>query len=107
MKKCKVTVVKTSFFEDLACQYGEVGVGPCPIHTVGDTFFAHFNKPDGLCHEAWKAIHPFVFALLHTDGNEYIYDKGWMNKPGIAICSCTDGLRPVVFKLELVEDDSH
>ena len=106
MNKCRITVVKTSFFDDLASKYGEKGVSPCPIHTVGDTFIADVNRPDGLCHEAWKAIHPFVFALSHTDGTVHIYGKGWMKEPGIAICSCTDGLRPVVFKLELLKNDS-
>lgn len=29
----------------------------------------------------------------------------WIRKPGVAICSCNDGLRPVIFKLEATDEE--
>ena len=34
------------------------------------------------------------------------YYGDWIKKPGVAICSCNDGLRPVIFKLEATDEVS-
>lgn len=34
------------------------------------------------------------------------YNGDWIRKPGVAICSCNDGLRPVIFKLEATDEES-
>ncbi len=34
------------------------------------------------------------------------YYGDWIRKPGVAICSCNDGLRPVIFKLEATDEES-
>ena len=34
---------------------------------------------------------------------EPFYYCDWIGKEGIAICSCNDGLRPVIFKLEATD----
>ena len=39
MKKCKIEVLKTTFHEDLAKQYGCKNLGKCPMHKVGDIFY--------------------------------------------------------------------
>ncbi|MDR0765242.1 MAG: TIGR04076 family protein [Synergistaceae bacterium] len=36
---------------------------------------------------------------MSHDCGVFYYDD-WIEKPGIAICSCNDGLRPVIFKVE-------
>lgn len=59
-----------------------------------------------LCDEAWKAIYQYVFALAHGAGKELLYYGDWIRKPGTAICSCNDGLRPVIFKLEATNIES-
>lgn len=102
MNKCKIEVIKTMFIDDLAKEYGCTGIGKCPAHQVGDTYFGDYAKPAGLCDEAWKAIYQYVFAIAHGSGVFYYGD--WIEKPGIAICSCNDGLRPVIFKISLAED---
>ena len=33
-------------------------------------------------------------------------ESDWISKPGMAICSCNDGLRPVIFKLEATDEES-
>lgn len=72
----------------------------CPFHKEGQTFYADYAKPEGFCDEALKAVYQYVFALAHGAGGELFYYGDWIKTPGTAICSCNDGLRPVIFKLE-------
>ena len=72
----------------------------------GQVFYADYAKPEGFCDEAWKAIYQYVFALSHGAGKTLFYYGDWIRKPGVAICSCNDGLRPVIFKLEATEEES-
>jgi uncharacterized repeat protein (TIGR04076 family) len=37
-------------------------------------------------------------------GGELFYCGDWIRQLGLAICSCNDGLRPVIFKLEETEE---
>ena len=98
MKKIKIEVIKTHFDEDLAKEFGVKT--PCPAHSIGQVFISNgFDKPENFCDEAWKAIYQYVFALAHMSENEIFYFKDWITKPGVAINSCNDGIRPVVFKL--------
>lgn len=66
----------------------------------GQVFFADYAKPQRFCVEVWKAIYQYVFALAHGAGDEPFYYGDWIIVPGAAICSCNDGIRPVIFKLE-------
>ena len=34
------------------------------------------------------------------------YYGDWIKKPGVAIVSCNDGLRPVIMKLEATDEES-
>ena len=94
MKKVKITVLKTTLDKELAKEYGADGLTACPMLKEGQIFYADYVKPEGFCDEAWKAIYQYAFALSH--GAE----------KGVAICSCNDGLRPVIFKLEATEETS-
>ena len=106
MKKVKITVLKTTFDKDLAAEYGAEGLTPCPMMREGQVFYADYAKPDGFCDEAWKVIYQYVFALAHGAGNDVFYFGDWIRKPGVAIVSCNDGLRPVIFKLEATSEDA-
>lgn len=106
MKKVKITVLRTMFNEDLAKEYGVEGLKACPMMTEGQVFYADYAKPEGLCDEAWKAIYQYVFALSHGAGDGLFYYGDWIKKPGVAIVSCNDGLRPVIFKLEATKEES-
>ncbi len=106
MKKVKITVLKTTLDRELAAEYGADGLTVCPMMKVGQVFFADYAKPEGLCDEAWKAIYQYVFALAHGSGNDVFYYGDWIKTPGVAICSCNDGLRPVIFKLEATDEIS-
>ena len=107
MKKVKITVIRKMFNEDLVREYGANNLTVCPMLREGQVFYADYAKPEGLCDEAWKAIYQYVFALAHGAGNETFYYGDWIRKPGVAICSCNDGLRPVIFKLEKTDEESH
>lgn len=103
MKKCKITVLKTPFDKELVQEYGAAGLTACPMLKEGQVFYADYAKPDGFCDEAWKAIYQYVFALAHGAAQDVFYYGDWIRKPGVAICSCNDGLRLVIFKLEATE----
>ena len=106
MKKVRITVLKTTLDEELARQYGVPGLKACPMLRAGQVFYADYAKPDGLCDEAWKAIYQYVFALAHGAGEELFYVGDWIREKGVAICSCNDGLRPVIFKLEATDEEA-
>lgn len=106
MNKVKITVLRKTIQEDLAKEYGAEGLTKCPMHSEGEVFFADFAKPDGLCDEAWKAMYQYAFALAHGAGDGTFYYGDWIKTPGVAICSCNDGLRPVIFKLEATNEEA-
>jgi len=54
------------------------------------------QMPEGFCSWAWADIQRDVIHM-GLGG-----DFPWMKKPGVMISCCTDGLRPVVFKLERI-----
>ena len=108
MNKVKITVLKTTLDEELAREYGAEGLTACPMMKAGQVFYADYAKPEELCDEAWKAIYQYVFALAHRapEDDSLFYYGDWIRKPGVAICSCNDGLRPVIFKLEVTGEEA-
>lgn len=73
---------------------------------AGQVFYGDYAKPEGLCDEAWKAMYQYVFALAHGAEGGLFYYGDWIGTPGVAICSCNDGLRPVIFKLEATDQEA-
>ncbi len=105
MNKTRITVLKRTHQPDLIKEYGYEGFGPCETMKEGMTWETNScAKPDGLCDEAWKAMHHYVFTLGHNKGSEAFFDNTWVRTPGVAICSCNDGLRPVIFKIEAIPE---
>ena len=104
MKRVKITVLKTTLDRELAAEYGIDGLMACPMMKAGDMFYADYAKPQGFCDEAWKAIYQYVFALAHGADKLLFYYGDWIKKPGVAIVSCNDGLRPVIMKLRGIEN---
>ena len=89
-----------------AAKGGIDGLTACPMMRAGDVFYADYAKPQGFCDEAWKAIYQYVFALAHGADKSLFYYGDWIKKPGVAIVSCNDGLRPVIMKLEATDEES-
>ena len=104
MRKVKITILKTTLDKELAAQYGVKGLTTRPMMKEQQIFYADYAKPEGFCDEAWRAIYQYVFALAHGADKELFYYGDWIRKPGVAICSCNDGLRPVIMKLEATDE---
>ncbi|MCW4051094.1 MAG: TIGR04076 family protein [Candidatus Bathyarchaeota archaeon] len=72
----------------------------CTAFEDGQEFIVeNGRKPDGFCEWAWYDIKKDI-SILQFGGNFW---KNWM-KPGEMLTCCTDGVRPVSFKLERLED---
>lgn len=105
MKKVKITVLRKEFYEDFAKDYltESVQTGPCPLLHVGDTFLfeGSAKMPEGFCPWAWIDIYQSVSAI--SSGSTF---TPWNRRDGQTIVCCTDGIRPVVFKVEAVEEET-
>lgn len=100
MYKCKLTVLKRMINKDLAAEYlNNPDLKPCELFTEGKEYIIDSlsSIPEGFCTWAWSDILRDI-AIIITGGN-----LDWMKKEGTHITCCTDGFRPVVFKLERIE----
>ena len=100
MSKCKVTVLKRMFNREVVDEYladdCKGGYGPCDRVRDGQEFVVEKADvmPEGFCAWAWADIQRDVFAVM------FGADISWIKGGNKAIASCTDGLRPVIFKIE-------
>ena len=71
---------------------------PCGVYEDGQEFIIEENQrmPEGFCQSAWIAIYPTV-RTLGFGGNLPFFEE-----EGVSISCCTDGMRPVVFKIERI-----
>ena len=105
--KCKITVLRREFYQDLADEYlADPGVGKCNIFEDGQEFIVEnkdfFRMMHGqFCSEAWDAISRYVYAALQ--GGSIM--NGWTNNEKMMITCCNDGTRPVIFKLERIDEE--
>jgi len=100
---CKITVLKTLYHQDLAEEYRHAHIhkGPCPFFKEGQEFIVNYmtEKPEGFdCDWAWNDIHKVLLALM-LKGDF----STWMKNPNNFITCCTDGIKPVIFKIERLE----
>ena len=104
MYKCKITVLKRMVNQELidrymGDEYRVKQIAPCTNLQDGQEFVAESlgAPPEGFCAWAWANIHAQVVAIM--SGGDF---APWI-QPGTAIACCSDGLRPVVFKIERIE----
>ena len=97
--KLKITVLKRDIYKDFIDQYSaDKSTGACDAVKDGQEFILEtLDKPDDFCSWAWADIHRDVTAVFFGANYE------WIKQPNTVISCCTDGLRPVVFKIELIE----
>ena len=101
MKKCKITVMRKALYPDLMEKYENPIEHACDVEE-GQVFLSeNGQKPAGLCDSAWESMAYFVKELSEGGGNFY---DGWMKNPHSAMISCNDGVRPVSFLIEVVEE---
>ena len=124
--KVRLTVIDKKVYPELQAAYcADPNAGPCPCDHVGDTFlFARYGAADdfwhgGLrtlcqtaqtadgtaggevphCSEAWDAISRYIYAGLQ--GGSLM--RGWMREENTMIACCSDGTRPVLFRIERLD----
>ena len=99
--KCKITVIGKKCYADLQEKYlADPKSGPCPMFEVGerDDFW---HMLDGrFCSEAWDCVSRYVYAALQ--GGSIM--RGWTNDEKMMIACCNDGTRPVIFKIERIDE---
>ena len=128
MPKCKMTVLKKECYTDLQQQYcADPQSGACSCYHVGDEFvFERNDERDDFwhmgintltktnadpstvaggpqmphCSEAWDCISRYIYAALQ--GGSIM--RGWMKEENTMITCCNDGTRPVIFKLERIDE---
>ncbi|HCT90191.1 MAG TPA: TIGR04076 family protein [Lachnospiraceae bacterium] len=102
-KKVKITVLKKDFHPEFAEQFLSDGktVGPCPLLEEGDTFIfeGSAKMPEGFCPWAWIDIYGSVSSI--SSGSSF---TPWNRQEGQTIVCCTDGIRPVIFDIQAMED---
>jgi uncharacterized repeat protein (TIGR04076 family) len=73
-------------------------ISSCPVFEEGDEFITEgLSIPDSFCTFAWAAIYRNLSILFW--GGDF---DGFLG-PGVNYACCSDGVRPVVFKLERLE----
>ncbi len=95
--KVKITVLKKLSTKEIFGDNPPMGKakGACVEFDTGQEFVVgeDGNMPEGFCHWAWNDMYKVVTTLM--------YGGSFSEKKDTAIVRCcTDGLRPVVFKLE-------
>jgi len=97
--KLKITVLKRFkpsevFKED---QVKGAPIEACTVFKDGEEFMVETGEmPKGFCSWAWDDIYKAVNVLRF--GGEF----PWFEDKGVSVNCCTDGLRPVVFKIERI-----
>jgi uncharacterized repeat protein (TIGR04076 family) len=104
-KKVKITIFKRVDPEVIFD--GDVPIAPtgtkyqkCGLGNEGKEFIVETNlrRPEGFCSWAWRDIYKDVSVLAH--GGDF-YD--WIERGKMYTC-CTDGIRPVSFLLERIDE---
>lgn len=107
--KVKLTVIDKKLYPELQKQYcADSNAGPCPMYQVGDEFmFERYQDTDDFwrmgqgkqCSEAWDAFSRYIYTGLQ--GGSIMQD--WMKDERVMITCCSDGTRPVIFKIERLD----
>ena len=101
MYDCRITVMRRTFYKDLAEKYENPIEHACDME-IGKVFVSkNAQRPEGFCDSAWYSLRPFVEKLAQGGGNFY---DGWMKDPKSAMLSGNDGFRPVSFYVEAITE---
>ncbi len=87
----KISVLRRGFEKEFVEKLKTGAKGPCTRFSDGQEFTitSQWSMPEKFCEWAWADIRTYI-PMVFGQGNP------------IAVC-CTDGFRPVFFKLERVE----
>ncbi len=105
MEKCKITVLKKLIINELVDEYCSLDLSEqclgCPHFSVGEEYLVenHNKVPAGFCSWAWADIQKDVNTIMF--GGNF----PWIKQKGVSISCCSDGLMPVIFKIERLGND--
>lgn len=90
--KCKITVLKKTLNQEWSREFKKKDSKMCGVFNEGQEFILDdvWSVPEGFCSWAWADMR----TLIHK------VNDGAMN---VFVSCCTDGFRPVYFKIEKVE----
>jgi uncharacterized repeat protein (TIGR04076 family) len=100
----RITVVKRAFHQDLIgpplTEQVISELTPCSEFHDGQEFIVKGplpTKPEGFCDWAWCDIQKNLFIVAYRGTHN------GTDPPGICFACCTDGLRPVTFRIERLD----
>ena len=90
-KSCKITVMKKTIHQDLYKDVRGKEGKICNLFEEGQEFIltSPCKPPEGFCQWAWADIRQYI--LTAWNGPDYV-----------TVACCTDGFRPVFFKVERI-----
>ncbi len=88
---CKLTVLRRGFEKEYADKYRNGQGAPCPRFKDGQEFTitSQWALPAGFCEWAWGDIRTYIHDVFATGAT--------------TVGCCTDGFRPVFFKIERLD----
>ena len=96
--KIRITVLRRTLNEDFIKELGDFPWQPCERVSDSQVFISeHLCMPEGFCSWAWTDIYKIILTLAR--GGDFLGVK-----PGVFVTCCTDGFRPVLFKVERLEE---
>ena len=81
MKRCKITILKTTLDEELAKEYAAPGFTRCPMMREGQVFYADYAKPEGFCDEA-----PCRTERASSTTATGSIGRAWRSAPATTVC---------------------
>jgi len=104
MARLKITVLERTFNREIAEAYGSdafktgTDFGPCPSFEDGaEIVLDGIAPPPGFCPRAWADIHGEVRMVANGGAQDF------MRRPHSALSCCTNGIRPVIFRIERID----
>ena len=94
--------MRVTYNKEIAREFSRPGFGPCEVFREGQVFLMDdpWTMPAGFCGAAWADIAKNVQTVcLGGDFPSAV-------KKGTNISCCVDGVRPVIFKMERLEESA-
>jgi uncharacterized repeat protein (TIGR04076 family) len=93
--------VKITVYKKFDCPELPDYAGGCHKVQIGQEFIVKEDglMPEGFCYWAWNDIWPVIMTLRFGGNLTYC-----PSQEGLMYSSCTDGMSPVVFKIERIAD---
>ncbi|MCP4021108.1 MAG: TIGR04076 family protein [Desulfobacteraceae bacterium] len=100
--KCKVTVIQRGFNKEIVNSYTKnpENFSICDRVEDNQEFIISnpYEMPEGICASAWADLRPYILAIASGSTFDIMKEKN------SALATCTDLFRPVIFKIEKIDE---